>query len=120
MTFDDATWLNTLLASNALLVAAATVALLRSQRLQRRRSQGPEAAAPQDGDIERRMQRLERLAGESSRSDGGAAPATASEAPYRAAVRLARLGAGAEDLAGRCGLSRGEAELLTRLHGRRP
>lgn len=37
---------------------------------------------------------------------------------YGQAIRLARQGASAEDLARDCGLNRGEAELLVSLHGR--
>lgn len=118
MIFDDATWLSTLLTfSNALLVAAVMLVLLRFQRLQRRRPPPPEAQARQDGEIERRMRRLERLASELSLSDSGSRPATQPAPSYETALRLVRLGAGADDVAGPCGLSRGEAELLTRLHG---
>ncbi|RMD79817.1 MAG: DUF2802 domain-containing protein, partial [Gammaproteobacteria bacterium] len=41
----------------------------------------------------------------------------AGEAAYGHALRLARRGAPAEELVAQCGLSRGEAELLLRLHG---
>ena len=37
---------------------------------------------------------------------------------YQVAIRLARSGASREELMSGCGLSRGEAELLHRLHGR--
>jgi hypothetical protein len=37
--------------------------------------------------------------------------------PYAQAVRLAQRGAGTAELVAECGLSRGEAELLVRLHG---
>lgn len=116
MIFDDATWLSTLLAfSNALVVAAATAVLLRFRGLQR--PSPPEAALRQDEEIERRMRRLERLASELSLEESGTRPATQPAPSYETAVRLVRLGAGADDVAGSCGLSRGEAELLTRLHG---
>lgn len=38
---------------------------------------------------------------------------------YQIAIRLARNGAGAEELVGGCGLTRTEAELIRRLHGPR-
>lgn len=41
----------------------------------------------------------------------------AGEAAYGHALRLARRGAPVEELVAQCGLSRGEAELLLRLHG---
>lgn len=117
MIFDDATWLNALLAfSNALLIAAVTVVLLRFRGLQRP-PPPPESALRQDGEIERRMRRLERLASELSLDESGARPATQPAPSYETALRLVRLGAGADDVAGPCGLSRGEAELLARLHG---
>jgi len=37
--------------------------------------------------------------------------------PYLQAIRLARLGESADSLIETCGLSRGEAELIARLHG---
>jgi len=44
----------------------------------------------------------------------------AGEAAYGHALRLARRGAPVEELVAQCGLSRGEAELLLRLHGGGP
>jgi hypothetical protein len=48
------------------------------------------------------------------------APAVArhSEAGYELAIRLARSGAAMEELVIACGMSRKEAELVTRMHGR--
>lgn len=48
----------------------------------------------------------------------GAPPSKMSEAetPYGRAVRLARDGLSAQELANRCGISRGEAELIVALH----
>lgn len=42
----------------------------------------------------------------------------ASPQGYQIAIRLARSGASAEELVGGCGLTRTEAELVRRLHGR--
>jgi Flp pilus assembly protein TadB len=39
---------------------------------------------------------------------------------YQIAIRLARSGASAEELAGGCGLTRAEADLVRRLHGPAP
>ncbi len=39
--------------------------------------------------------------------------------PYRLAINLARGGADVQEIAANCGLSRGEAELIAILHGRR-
>lgn len=46
------------------------------------------------------------------------APAARTEAGYELAIRLARSGAGAEELINACGMSRKEAEVVARLHGR--
>ncbi len=40
------------------------------------------------------------------------------EAGYELAIRLARSGAGTEELVTACGMTRKEAEVVTRLHGR--
>jgi len=42
---------------------------------------------------------------------------TASDRPYTQAIELVRQGAAVEDLIQRCGLTRGEAELIQMLHG---
>jgi|SRR5579871_2131472 len=44
-------------------------------------------------------------------------PVTAAAAGYQAAIRMARSGAGLQELIASCGLSTTEAELIQRLHG---
>ncbi|MDY0065872.1 MAG: DUF2802 domain-containing protein [Steroidobacteraceae bacterium] len=62
--------------------------------------------------------RLDAL-GERAETEARVAPATTPAARgYDLAARLARNGADAEQLVSACGLTRHEAELLTRLHGR--
>lgn len=42
---------------------------------------------------------------------------TSSERPYSAAIQLVQQGANAEELVEKCGLTRGEADLISMLHG---
>lgn len=62
--------------------------------------------------------RIEAL-GERSEIDSRLAPASmaGSQRGYEVAARLAKNGAGAEEIVGSCGVTRHEAELLVRLHG---
>lgn len=63
--------------------------------------------------------RVERLSGMlDAEQRHRTAPAPRSEAGYELAIRLARSGAGAEELINACGMSRKEAEVVARLHGR--
>jgi len=57
--------------------------------------------------------------GERTEIDSRLAPASmaGSQRGYEVAARLAKNGAGAEELVGSCGVTRHEAELLVRLHG---
>lgn len=129
-----------LLLSNAILLAAAAIALVRARAEARRlRSlfDSPLAAAlapePYDDRELRRMfdrrcsmleKRLELLVERSTR-DAQAAPLPAvppqkNEMPVQYAVRMARSGASIDDLVRGCGLNKGEAQLLLRLHARSP
>ena len=47
-------------------------------------------------------------------------PAPSGGLPIENAVRMARMGASADDLARNCGLSPGEARLMQKLHGKTP
>ncbi len=51
-----------------------------------------------------------------ARLEAAASDKTADDTPYGRAVRLAREGLTAQELASRCGISRGEAELIIALH----
>lgn len=64
--------------------------------------------------------RIEALS-ERTESEVRLAPAPMSpQRGYEVAVRLAKNGAGVEELIASCGITRHEAELLTRLHGSKP
>lgn len=64
--------------------------------------------------------RLERLAQQldTDQRHRSPEPAGRGEAGYELAIRLARSGAGTEELVTACGMSRKEAEVVARLHGR--
>lgn len=72
--------------------------------------------------LEQQLLRLRRDMHRQSAS--GAAPEPAlpgrSSLPIENAVRMARLGAGVEELTRSCGLSPGEARLMLKLHGKSP
>lgn len=64
--------------------------------------------------------RIEALS-ERAESEARLAPAPVSpQRGYEVAMRLAKNGAGVEELIASCGITRHEAELLTRLHGSKP
>lgn len=118
---------NALLAANALLLGAAAIELLRVRRLVRRWRERPrpaEAATPAD-DGERLVASLdERLAALRRIADELAHRQQALQPPSRPpvledAARLARTGADAAELSRACGLNRGAAELVLRLHAGR-
>ena len=122
-----------LLCANALLLAAAAIALVRARvELHRLRAfhDSPAAAAlapmPYDDRELRRMfdrrctmleARLTQLVeNHPSRLPNAAVPPQKNELPVEYAVRMAQSGAGLDDLVRGCGLNKGEAQLLLRLH----
>lgn len=58
----------------------------------------------------------QRMEGLEARLQSATADKTAEDTPYGRAVRLAREGVTAQELASRCGISRGEAELIIALN----
>ncbi len=137
MMIDEMLMQHGLLLANAILLAAAALALARGRtELRRMRAflTSPAAAAmqadPYDDRELRRMfdrrctmleARLEQLVERHARRTGVAAalPPQKNELPVEYAVRMAQSGAGLDDLVRGCGLNRGEAQLLLRLHARR-
>jgi hypothetical protein len=113
-----------LLAANALLLGATAIELMRVRHIARRWRERPVAAEGQ-GSMEEARQLLgaldERIA-ELKRLAAAVAPAEAAPpaAPFDRAARLARSGANADELVRACGLNRGAAELLVRLHAGAP
>ncbi len=60
---------------------------------------------------------LRALGEQLERATAHAASAARTPSGYQIAIRLAKGGASADELAGDCGLTRAEAELIRRLHG---
>jgi Protein of unknown function (DUF2802) len=134
MIFDDSFWQYGLLLSNALLIAAAGIAVIRirsEMRAARAFWSSPAVSAMQpepydDRDlrrmVDRRITMLEKYLEHQIESRAADVPEPAvlaphkSEMPVEYAVRMARAGASADDLVRGCGLNKGEAELLMRLH----
>ena len=125
MILDEALVTNTLFMSTTLLLAAATVAIVRFQRLVRRSAPPSEnaAATPRSEAvaseaIEQRVRALQDLADELARKEELLQRKERTTMPYENAVRMARCGASVDELTRSCGLKKGEAELLVRLHAR--
>ena len=135
MTIDDTFWQYALLLSNAFLVAAAALAVIRvrsEMRTMREFWASPAMLAMQaepydDRDLrrmfDRRISMLQRYVEQQIESRAEAdlerSPAMAprgNEPPVEYATRMARAGASLDDLIRSCGLNKGEAQLLIRLH----
>jgi len=127
-------FLHLLLASNAVILAIACIALIRFERRWRRIEQfwdSPTGAALSESDAEqmcdqtRATRRLEQRLGELQRTVKvmdmkvpQQRPAVERNLPIENAVRMARLGASVDDLTRNCGLNTGEARLMQKLHGK--
>ncbi len=135
MTFDDSMTFYLLLLSNAALLSAAVIAIVRFQRQCERlekfwNSPTGAALADQQPDLDRSLAlntlRLERrLARLQATVEGLTAlpgeripePSTSHPLPIENAIRMAKSGASVEDLSRSCGLNIGEARLLKTMHG---
>lgn len=117
-----------LLAANGLLVAAASLAIMRLQRFTAKQKAfwesptGAAVRAEQDngalaGAIAAEL--AKRLGDQSDREEAAADTPTR-HLPMDNAVRMAQHGAGVDELVRACGLSTSEARLLIRVHGRPP
>jgi len=118
-----------LLFSNAVLLGAASIAILKFQRLLKSSAKfwdSPTGSVLQaqcnQGEINRSTdERLEILQGaiESIERNSREIPAAPAEKlPFENAVRMARAGASLDDLIRTCGLSKGEARLFMRVHAK--
>lgn len=117
------TWREVLIA----IVLATLVYLLEVAVFSRRRKAEERAETRgQEGDAEvaRLRQELaelrQRLEGLEARLASATSDKVADDTPYGRAVRLAREGITAQELASRCGISRGEAELIIALNRAEP
>lgn len=124
--------LYTLICSTGLLLAAASIAILRFQKKtldsQAFWNSPTGSAMKADDDnaknererlLEMRLAALQKTVDELSRREKVAEiPATVTSLPFENAARMARQGATVEELTRACGLSLGEARLVQRMHGR--
>ena len=116
-----------LFAANVLLAAAATLAIVRLQRMTDKQvafwSSPTGASLISQKNQEQLLSRLEDhisnllVQVESSQNDQHSNSSQISGMPFDNAVRMARHGASLEELARTCGLSDTEARLLKRVHG---
>lgn len=131
--------LETLMVCNALALIAVSLSVLRLQRMNRKQNEFWSSltgahlldSASQDnalcGFLDHRLALLHRRLDEltEARPQTEATPkqepvAKVPAMPFEYAVRMARQGAGVEDLVQACGLNRAEATLIHRVHGVEP
>ena len=138
MSIDSALTTNLLLFSNAALLAAATIALLRFRSQARRfekfwdsptgvsladeqalKAQPEPRPAPQpDPELERRVAELQSVVRTLASKNAIAREPAEPGLPIENAVRMAKRGASIDDLIRNCGLNIGEAQLMRKLHGK--
>jgi hypothetical protein len=113
-----------LVLSTTLLLGAASLAMLRFQRLvqtQLKSGSVVTEARPAADEIEPLKQRigaLQKIVDDLARKEKMPQQTGRQDMPIENAVRMAKCGAGIDELT-KCGLKRGEAELLLRLHANR-
>jgi hypothetical protein len=114
-----------LVLSTTLLLGAASLAILRFHRLLQthlKSSGAAEKAAPTADEVEplkQRISALQKAVDDLTRKEEMPQQAGRHDMPIENAVRMAKCGAGIDELTRSCGLKRGEAELLLRLHANR-
>jgi len=127
MIIDEAGFATMLFLSTTLLLGAASLAILRFQRLVRESAQllssGSAAQPKSKGNalepLEQRLGALQKIVEDLARKEERPQQAGRHELPLENAVRMAKCGAGVDELTKSCGLKKGEAELLLRLHANR-
>jgi hypothetical protein len=127
MIIGEADFTNVLLLSTALLLAAASLTILRFQRLVRDSTQLSSRGAPAESKrsadaeeaLEQRIRALQDIVEDLARKEEQLQPTGRHDMPIENAVRMAKCGAGVDELTRSCGLKKGEAELLLRLHANR-
>ncbi len=130
--------MNLLLFSNAVLLAAATIALVRFRAQARRfekfwdsptgvsladeqalKAQPPTRPEPQsDAELERRVAELQSVVRTLAKQGPAVREPVEPGLPIENAVRMAKHGASIDDLIRNCGLNIGEAQLMRKLHGK--
>lgn len=127
MIMDNFYSIHLLLISNALVVAAATIAILRLQRLLRNsaafRENPTDSVMYAQGDrdntkqlVDQRLSSLQKIVFDLARKQNTIQARSTEKLPLENAMRMAKHGASVEDLTRSCGLSKGEAQLLMRVH----
>ncbi len=122
-----------LLSANAVLLAIASLAVLRFEYRWKRIEQfwdSPTGTALSDSaddevraqieatrSLEKRLGELQRTVKVMDLNSSKEAPAAERNLPIENAIRMARMGASVEDLTRTCGLNFGEARLMQKLHG---
>lgn len=131
MVIDTPFIIYSLIICNALLLGAATIAVLRLQQYIDRSAAfwesptGAAVKAESDAEsaavarFETELRCLQRKVEEISRRPPTSHTTVIQDLPIDNAVRMARGGAGVEDLQRACGLNSGEAQLLMKLHSSR-
>jgi len=133
MIINDPTFIYLLVVSNAALLAAGCIAILRFQGQQQDHEQfwnsptGSSLADTKHEDIERLAQsnrRLEKQLVELqsavaalAHKEAGSLPSAERSLPIENAIRMARKGASVDELTRSCGLNVGEARLMHKMHG---
>jgi len=123
-----------LLASNAMLVAAAAIAVIRFRRQCLRLQHfwnSPTGAAVADKSseqerqqllvnmrLDRRLSDLQKKLQTISASDSGKSTPSERRLPIDNAIRMAKSGASVDELTRNCGLNIGEAQLMRRMHAK--
>ena len=138
MSIDSALTTNLLLFSNAALLAAATIALLRFRSQARRFEKfwdsptgvsladeqalkaqpEPRPELQPDPELERRVAELQSVVRTLASKNAIAREPAEPGLPIENAVRMAKRGASIDDLIRNCGLNIGEAQLMRKLHGK--
>lgn len=127
MTEIDTFWLYMLLLCNAILIAAAALALTRFRQLVRSTRdfwRSPTGSALQsdtgemaiDQIMAERLLALQRTVDDLVIRDYSRSAEPRTALPFEHAARMAKQGATVSELAESCGLNKGEAELVMRLH----
>ncbi|MEX2257874.1 MAG: DUF2802 domain-containing protein [Woeseia sp.] len=124
MIIDEGLAIKAMFISNALLLGALIITILHFQRLLQKSvnllssvaSVGLKAKCEETESVDARIRALQKVAEEMSCKESMQQPANLHETPYENAVRMAKSGARVDELTTSCGLKKGEAELLLRLH----
>lgn len=133
MIISDPTFIYLLVISNATLLAAGCIAILRFQTQQRdhedfwssptgtsladTKHEDVEQLARSNRRLEKQLVELKHCVEALAHKDAGSMPSVERSLPIENAIRMARKGATIEELTRSCGLNNGEARLMHKMHG---